>query len=125
MERHTRQRAAVMAAISRAGRPLLPQEVLELAGSEAPTLGIATVYRTLKRLSEEGSICPVALAGEPVRYERAGQAHHHHFQCRECRRVFDVVGCVGGLRGLVPPGFTLEEHELMLYGRCASCAVPG
>jgi Fur family ferric uptake transcriptional regulator len=125
MERHTLQRAAVLAAITRAGRPLLPQEVLEMAGSEAPTLSIATVYRALKKLSEEESICPVALAGEPVRYEAAGQGHHHHFQCRGCRRVYDVAGCVGGLGGLVPPGFTLEEHEVILYGRCASCAVPG
>ena len=121
MERHTPQRAAVLAAIASAGRPLLPQEVLELAASQAPTLSIATVYRALKKLADEGSICPVALAGEPVRYEAAGQGHHHHFQCRECRRVYDVAGCVGGLGGLVPPGFTLEEHEVILYGRCAEC----
>jgi Fur family ferric uptake transcriptional regulator len=121
MERQTPQRAAVLTAIARAGRPLLPQEVLELAGSDAPTLSIATVYRALKKLADEGSICPVALAGEPVRYEAAGQGHHHHFQCRECRRVYDVAGCVGGLGGLVPPGFTLEEHEVILYGRCTEC----
>lgn len=125
MERHTPQRAAVLAAIAQAGRPLLPQEVLELASREAPTLSIATVYRALKKLSDEGSICPVALAGEPVRYEPAGHGHHHHFQCRGCRRVYDVAGCVDGLVGLVPPGFTLEEHEVILYGRCASCVAPG
>ena len=102
---------------------MLPQEALELAASQAPTLSIATVYRALKKLADEGSICPVALAGEPVRSEAAGQGHHHHFQCRECRRVYDVAGCVGGLGGLVPPGFTLEEHEVILYGRCAECTV--
>jgi len=96
--------------------------VLELAATEAPALSIATVYRALKKLSDEGGICPVALAGEPVRYEPAGREHHHHFQCRGCRSVYDVPGCVGGL---VPAGFTLEEHELIHYGRCASCAVPG
>ncbi|MDH4393084.1 MAG: transcriptional repressor [Aquabacterium sp.] len=122
---HTPQRAAILAAIARAGRPLLPQEVLELAATEAPTLSIATVYRALKKLSDEGDICPVALAGEPMRYEPAGREHHHHFQCRGCRRVYDVPGCVGGSGGLVPTGFTLEEHEVILYGRCASCAVPG
>jgi Fur family transcriptional regulator, ferric uptake regulator len=119
MERHTLQRAAVLAAITRAGRPLLPQEVLEMAGSEAPTLSIATVYRALKKLSEEESICLVALA--------VGQGHHHHFQCRGCRRDYDMAGCVGGLGGLgalVLPGFTLEMHEIFLYGRCAACGVP-
>lgn len=121
MERHTLQRAAVLGAIVRAGRPFLPQEAHALAGDESPTLSIATVYRALKKLAEDGSICPVALAGEPVRYEAAGQGHHHHFQCRECHRVYDVEGCVGDLGGLCPPGFTLEEHEVILYGRCAAC----
>lgn len=104
---------------------MLPQEVLEMAGSDAPSLSIATVYRALKKLADEGSICPVALAGEPVRYEAGGQAHHHHFQCRKCRRVYDVAGCVDELGRLVPVGFTLEEHVVILYGRCASCAVSG
>jgi Fe2+ or Zn2+ uptake regulation protein len=27
------------------------------------------------------------------------------------------------LGGLVPPGFTLEEHEVILYGRCAECTI--
>jgi Fur family ferric uptake transcriptional regulator len=123
MERHTPRRAAVLAAIVRAWRPLLPQEILALAGSEAPTLSIATDYRALKKLADEGSICPVALVGEPVRYEAAGQGHHHHFQCRECRRVYDVAGSVGDLGGLCPPGFTLEDHEVILYGRCADCSL--
>ena len=95
-----------------------------MAGSEAPTLSIATVYRALKKLSEEESICPVALAGEPVRYEAAGQGHHHHFQCRQCQRVFDVHACPGDLSRLAPRGFTVEDHDLTLYGRCEDCVTP-
>ena len=121
MDRHTPQRAAVLAVIARAGRPLLPQEVLQEAGSEAPGISIATVYRALKKLADAGVIAPVAIAGEPVRYESAGHGHHHHFQCRECLRVYDVPGCVGALHGMLPPGFTLEAHEVTLYGRCSSC----
>lgn len=75
--------------------------MLELAGRKAPTLSIATVYRALKKLSDDGSICPVALAGEPVRYKAAWHGHHHHFQCSRCRRVYDVAGRVDGLGGLV------------------------
>ena len=61
MDRHTPQRAAVLAVILRAGRPLLPQEVLQEAGSEAPGISIATVYRALKKLADAGVIAPVAL----------------------------------------------------------------
>jgi Fur family ferric uptake transcriptional regulator len=124
MERNTRQRAAVLAAIEAAGRPLLPQEVLAEAGAATPSLGMATVYRTLKALSEAGRVKAVALAGEPVRYEAAGHGHHHHFQCRECKRVFDVPGCVGDLAPLVPKGFQLADHEVLLFGRCDRCVAP-
>ena len=54
MERNTRQRSAIRDSIARADRPLLPQEVLEAARQDVPGLGIATVYRNLKALVEEG-----------------------------------------------------------------------
>ena len=50
MERSTRQRRAIREAFLEAGRPLSPQEVLELARKKVPSLGLATVYRTLKGL---------------------------------------------------------------------------
>lgn len=122
MERNTRQRAAIRAAIAGARRPLLPQEVLDSAQAEAPGLSIATVYRNLRVLVEEGALQTVQLPGENVRYEIAGAGHHHHFQCRQCQRVFEVHACPGDLASLAPPGFSVEDHELTLYGRCSDCA---
>jgi Fur family transcriptional regulator, ferric uptake regulator len=120
-ERSTRQRHAILVAISGAGRPLLPGEVLDIAQIGAPGMGIATVYRNLKSLQEEGVLQVVSLPGENARYELRDQPHHHHFQCRACGRVFDIQGCPGSLDGLVPPGFVTDGHELTLYGQCADC----
>ena len=122
MERNTRQRTAIRAAIAQAERPLLPQEVLESAQQQVPGLGIATVYRNLKTLVEEGLLQPVQLPGENPRFELAGHRHHHHFQCTRCQRVFDVHACPGDLSRLAPQGFTVEDHDLTLYGRCSECA---
>lgn len=122
MERATRQRTAIFTAIASARRPVSPQEILETARSTVDGLGVATVYRTLKALQEDGEIQAVVLPGESARYEAAGQSHHHHFQCTACTRVFDVHQCPGDLQHLAPPGFTVESHELTLYGRCADCA---
>jgi Fur family ferric uptake transcriptional regulator len=121
MERNTRQRSAIRAAIAQANRPLLPQEVLDAAQQEVPGLGIATVYRNLKALVEEGELQAVHLPGENPRFELVGHKHHHHFQCRQCQRVFDVHGCPGNLSRLAPKGFVVEDHDLTLYGRCMSC----
>ena len=124
MERSTRQRAAIRAAIERAQRPLSPQEVLTAAQADVPALGMATVYRNLKLLLEASEITSVNLPGDSARYEASQQAHHHHFQCTACERVFDVHQCPGDLARLAPQGFTVEHHELTLYGRCSECPPP-
>jgi Fur family transcriptional regulator, ferric uptake regulator len=121
MERSTRQRTAIRDVIAEAGRPLLPQEVLDAAQSQVPGLGIATVYRNLKALVLDGELRSVELPAENPRYELVGHAHHHHFQCNACQRVFDVHACPGDLSQLAPPGFTVEDHDLTLYGKCGDC----
>lgn len=122
MKRKTEQRSAIWRAIEESGRPLGPGEVLGAARAHCPGLGIATVYRTLKALVEEGALAQVELPGDPPRYEATGKQHHHHFLCRACDRVYELEGCPEGLRGLTPAGFSLESHEVVLYGRCAACA---
>lgn len=121
MERSTRQRAAIVGALDRLRRPLSPQELLVEARRAVPRIGIATVYRTIKALLDEAAVQVVELPGEPPRYERAPLDHHHHFRCRGCDRVFDVAGCPKGIAAVVPRGFVLESHELVLYGRCSVC----
>jgi Fur family ferric uptake transcriptional regulator len=121
MERKTRQRVAIREAISESGRPLLPQEVLVAAQNAVPGLSLATVYRNLRSLVEEGELRSVNLPGENPRFELAHEHHHHHFQCRQCQRVFEVEACPGDLSNLTPPGFTLEDHDLTIYGRCSDC----
>jgi Fur family ferric uptake transcriptional regulator len=121
MERSTRQRASIRDAIRDAGRPLAPAEILEAARASVPALSLATVYRTVRLLIEAGEIQAVTLPGDSVRYEIAGGSHHHHFQCTACSRVFDVHACPGNLARLAPEGFTVEDHELTLYGRCREC----
>lgn len=122
MERNTRQRDAIRDAFLRAGRPLGTHEVLVVARDTVPRLGIATVYRNIKTLMEEGWLSEVELPGKPSRYETAGKEHHHHFHCNQCDRVFDLEGCIGTFKALLPRSFRLESHDVLLYGRCADCS---
>ncbi len=119
--RTTRQRRAIEDAISRAGRPLTPAEVLDSARPTSPTLSLATVYRTLRLLRDAGMVVAVEMPGSPPRYEPSDLSHHHHFKCDRCDRVFDIDGCPGDLSPMLPAGFTLSGHELLLTGTCASC----
>lgn len=120
--RSTRQREAICAAIEQAGRPLLPQEVLDAARHQVPGLGLATVYRNLKVLQEEQRIEAVVLAGQTARFQALQHSHHHHFHCEQCGRVFPIRACPGPMDALVPQGFALHRHDLTLHGLCADCA---
>jgi len=119
--RKTRQKAAIREVLVESDRPLLPKEIAQLAEKEVPGIGIATVYRSLKRLQEEGEVMLVEIPGKSPRYESAKKGHHHHFVCRQCGTVFDLEGCCGHFNELAPKGFTVEDHEVTLFGSCDQC----
>ncbi len=124
MQRRTQQRDAIREVFEKAGRPLGPEEVLDVAQGEVPGMGIATVYRTIKSLLESGFLTQVSVPGQPACYELAGMHHHHHFHCEECGRVYDFEGCPGDVDRFTPAGFRLKRHELLLYGICEDCLTP-
>jgi Fur family ferric uptake transcriptional regulator len=120
--RQTRQQAAIREAFLGSDRPLSPQEVFDDANTRVAGIGLATVYRHLKALVEDGWLVAVELPGQPPRYELGGKRHHHHFHCRACGRLFDIPGCPGRIGATAPRGFEVEDHEITLYGRCPECA---
>ncbi|MDO9313962.1 MAG: transcriptional repressor [Burkholderiaceae bacterium] len=148
MERHTRQRQAVLDALARSGQALSPQDLLTQAKSVVPRLNLSTVYRQIKDLQDAGQIVRVELPGQPPRFEMASRGesaapaahrhespsvshsahssdeasrHHHHFHCVQCDRVYPIHACPGPMNDLAPPGFEVQHHDLTLRGRCASC----
>jgi Fur family ferric uptake transcriptional regulator len=121
MERKTKQSEAIWQCIEDAGRPLSPPEITTAARCKVPQLGVATVYRAIKRLVKEGKVVPVVLPGEPARYELAGLTHHHHFYCKRCGRVFELEGCLLKQDLHAPKGYVIEDHEITLYGTCPPC----
>ena len=126
--RATGQRRAIRDVLEQSDRPLTAQEIVDAASAQGVSLGLATVYRNIKRLVDEGDAIPIEFAGEPARYERADHHHHHHFRCDACSRVFDVDGCGSNLTKSLerdaPDGFVVRTHEVWLHGVCAECAAP-
>ena len=120
--RQTKQKQAIRDSFTAADRPLSPEEVLTLSKSNVPGLSIATIYRNIGSLVDEGWLTAVALPGAPARYEIAGKQHHHHFQCRDCERVFELSGCDFAVKPELPKGFRMTGHEFFLYGVCADCS---
>lgn len=80
------------------------------------------MYRNIKSLLEEGWLSAIELPGAVTVYERSGKAHHHHFFCDQCTRVFELSGCLTKIDRLAGRHFRVRRHELVLYGTCADCA---
>jgi Fur family ferric uptake transcriptional regulator len=120
-ERTTKQRRAVVGAFERSGHPLSVGELVDIAARAGEPVSLTTAYRTVRALVEEGSIAAVEVPGAGTFYERAGKAHHHHFSCMQCARVYELAQCAATDVAL-PAGFKAVSHETTVYGVCASCA---
>ena len=121
MQRNTKQRDAIKDVFRCTDRPLSVAEVREFAARTVSGIGVATVYRNIKALVDAGWLDVIEMPGDAPRYERAGMDHHHHFLCNSCERVYNIDGCVGGVETLLPRGFRMEGHDLLLTGLCATC----
>jgi Fur family ferric uptake transcriptional regulator len=122
MKRTTQQRAAIRTVLINAGGPLSPREIQALARLDAPKIGIATVYRAVKALVADGLIIQIDIPGKTPRWELARKSHHHHFLCRSCDKLFEIHGCPADLKHLLPEGYVLEKHYILLEGQCDDCA---
>jgi Fur family ferric uptake transcriptional regulator len=119
--RSTRQKRAIESVLAEQKNPLTAPEIQKLALKDAPSIGLATVYRSLKSLAEDGRVVSVEIPGQPPRYERANKGHHHHFLCRSCDGVFELDKCLEGIKTIAPRRFRVDDHEIILYGACESC----
>jgi Fur family ferric uptake transcriptional regulator len=120
--RNTRQMAAIETALRSAGRPLAIDELHTAAKKSLPRLGLATIYRAVRELTDGGRIVSVQYAGQPARYEWAVSRRHSHFICNRCKRVFDIEEPVDvPLPARRPKGFRFEGEEVIYYGECADC----
>jgi Fur family ferric uptake transcriptional regulator len=123
-ERVTPQRLLVADALARAGRQLTAGEVFERVRRSQPSLGRATVFRTLDRLVEAGVARRLELDGHVYAYVACEPDHHHHLSCTSCGRVEEIPeSWVTPLaeRADARLDFEIDDARLDFYGRCADC----
>jgi len=95
-----------------------------LRGRKRSGVGLATVYRTLALLHENGVIDSLSHHGTEHCYRLCADTHHHHLLCERCHRVVEVQEC--GLDDWVAAaakqhGFVATDHRVEIVGLCADC----
>lgn len=125
MSRNTRQGEVLRATIQAAERPLTPREIHFRATQKIPGLGLATSYRHIQSMTEEGSLVGIDYPGQPTRYEWADGRQKIHFSCRSCDKLF-ALDEEPDFREpdspALPVGFKATGGEWILYGHCAVCS---
>jgi Fur family peroxide stress response transcriptional regulator len=126
-KRATRQLEAVFQALQ--GDPTHPfaDEIYRRVRKKLPRISLATVYRNLQRLAEDGKIRTVLLGERVARYDPE-TSDHDHFICERCGRVIDLFLARDRQVDLTPlanAGYVVTTHNLTVYGVCQTCAARG
>ena len=101
----------------------------EALSEELPSVGRATVYRTIKLLLEAGAICKVPMMDGARVYSLTRVDHrHYHSVCVQCGGVgeFKAAAFDRLLRaiGADIPG-KIVDHRIALYVTCDYCRAEG
>lgn len=121
--RMTSQRLAILHTLRHAGTHLSPREIYQLAKEELPGLTEPTVYRTLEFLTENGLVRPAQTGNGHLRYEIAGD-EHHHVVCRVCGSEMEVEHSL--LETLYQKlesttGYLRIDRHMTFFGICPDC----
>jgi Fur family ferric uptake transcriptional regulator len=104
---------------------LASEDLYNKVKAQDKSIGQATVYRTLKLLSESGLAKEVHFGDGVTRYEKKyGSAHHDHILCERCGATLEVVDeHIERLQEELAKahGFVLTGHKMYLYGICPKC----
>ncbi len=120
-QRHSRQRDAVYAHLCARYDHPTAEEIYFSVKQEFPALSLATVYRNLTQLCEEGKAQKIAADGV-VRFD-GNACGHSHLICNTCRSVIDLPldaePIIEQARAMTDSD--ILSGAIMLYGTCRKC----
>jgi Fur family ferric uptake transcriptional regulator len=127
--RSTDQRKLIVETFFRSDNHVSIEELLAQVRSKDPRVGYATVYRTLKLLTECGVANERRFGDGLTRYELADDVtHHDHLICVGCGDITEFEEPrIEELQERVARkyGFELRSHKHELYGVCPKCKAKG
>ncbi len=124
-QRVTKQRLAVSAALDDLADFVSTQELHRILQDRDTAVSLATTYRILQSLADDGLVDVLRNAdGEAVYRRCAVTGHHHHLLCRSCGKAIEVEAPAveaWAARIAAEHGFTQVEHTVEIFGLCPAC----
>jgi Fur family ferric uptake transcriptional regulator len=123
--RSTDQRRLIVETFFQAPNHISIEELLSQVRAQDPKVGYATVYRTLKLLTECGVAFERKFGDGLTRYELADDASHHdHLICVDCGKIIEFEEPqIEELQERIAArhGFVVKSHKHEMYGSCSDC----
>ena len=86
--RNTHQKEVILQVIEGQGNHLTAEEVYQRVNEIDDKIGLATIYRNLNLLYEQGQISKVI--GDGLNLFDGNPNPHDHFHCKECGKLEDI-----------------------------------
>ncbi len=122
--RITPQREMIIEAIAHAGHHINADEVYGQVKQHTQSMNIATVYRTLDLLVEQGLATRIDLGEGRVIYATYQHGPHIHLVCRQCGQVTDAnQDLLSNLTQQLQANyrFAADLQHISILGLCQDC----
>ena len=122
--RITPQRELIIRAISQSPRHITAEEVATQLQKHTQVINIATIYRTLDLLWQEGFACRSDLSEGKIVYAAVEHGPHIHLVCRKCNQVIDADSdALQSLNAELEEryGFDSDLDHFSIFGVCSDC----
>ncbi|MBW2503505.1 MAG: transcriptional repressor [Deltaproteobacteria bacterium] len=121
----TRQREIILDEFLKGGAHLSTEDLYLKLRKKHPSIGYATVYRTLRLFAECGIAEARDFGDGQTRYESSDlHEHHDHLICTVCGQIIEFEEPqIEKLQEKVARahGFKIVRHRLEIYGQCPRC----
>lgn len=127
--RRTDQRDLILRTFLDVGDHVTTEDLYQLVNDIDPSIGLTTVYRTLKLLAAAGIAQEVRFGDNRTYYEKfKSDQHHDHMICTSCGLIIEFYSPdIEALQDEMAASFGFEptHHSLRLWGFCAKCKTSG
>lgn len=124
----TKQRDAILQEFLQLRKHVDIDSLYQKVKAKHPTIGYATVYRTMKLLKECGMASERHFGTRQALYEPKHDTHHDHLICLRCNKIIEFENKkIESLQEEIAKkyGFHLKNHKHELYGHCTPCRKSG
>ena len=99
---------------------LTAEEAFLLAKKKKIDVSIASIYRILAKLADDGLISRFSVAGKPDVFDKTLEKHEH-LVCSKCGRVTDIHISDLKKKLVKETGVEIDDYELTINYVCSRC----